>query len=122
MFNKIFANCLLVNSFEKSLSFYRDTLGLEINLTDNKFADFKLEGTSLAIFEKESATSMFPKEYIGNGGGIVLGFQVENVEKICKVLESKGIKIFEGPKKTPWVQTVAYFNDPDKNIWEISEK
>ena len=37
-------------------------------------------------------------------------------------LKSKGVKILEGPKKTAWGQTVAYFNDPDNNIWEISEK
>ena len=122
MFNKIFANCLLVNDFEKSLKFYRDTLGLEVNSNEGKFADFKLEGTSLAIFEKEEAVSMFPKEHMGNGGGIVLGFQVENVEKACEDLKNKGVEIFEGPKKTDWGQEVAYFKDPDNNIWEISAK
>lgn len=122
MFNKLFANCLLVNDFDKSLVFYRDIIGLEINSTDGKFADFKLEGTSLAIFEKESATTMFSKENMGQGGGIVLAFQVEDVQKTCEELGSKGIKIFEGPKVTAWGQTVAYFKDPDNNIWEVSAK
>lgn len=70
MFNKLFAICLLVDDFEKSLSFYKDTLGLEVNSKEGKFADFKLEG----------------------------------------------------PKTTEWGQTVAYFKDPDGNIWEISKK
>jgi catechol 2,3-dioxygenase-like lactoylglutathione lyase family enzyme len=122
MFNKLFANCLLVNDFDKSLAFYKDTLGLEVNTIEGKFADFKLEGTSLAIFEKEAATSMFSKEHMGQGGGVILAFQVEDVQKACDELKSKGIEIFEGPKTTPWGQIVAYFKDPDGNIWEVSAK
>lgn len=122
MFKKLFANCLLVNDFEKSLAFYRDTIGLEVNSTEGKFADFKLEGTSLAIFEKEAATAMFPKKFMGNGGGVILAFQVEDVQKTCDELKAKGVGIFEGPKTTPWGQTVAYLNDPDGNIWEVSAK
>ena len=122
MFNKLFANCLLVKDFNESLAFYKDILGLEVNSQDGNFADFKLEGTSLAIFQKSDATSMFSEEHMGSGGGIVLGFQVDNVEEICKNLIDKGVEIFEGPKTTEWGQTVAYFNDPDGNIWEISNK
>ncbi len=122
MFNKLFAICLLVDNFEKSLSFYKDILGLEINSQEGKFANFKLEGTSLAIFQKDEAAAMFPKENMKQGGGNLIGFQVDDVEKACKSLESKGVKIFEGPKTTEWGQTVAYFKDPDGHIWEISSK
>lgn len=122
MFNKLFAACILVNDFEKSLSFYRDVLGLAVNSQDGKFADFKLEGTSLAIFQKSEATTMFPKEHMGSAGGVVLAFQVDDVNKACEELKAKGIDVFEGPKTTEWGQTVAYFKDPDGNIWEVSGK
>jgi len=122
MFDKIFANCLLVNDFGRSLAFYRDVLGLQVNSQEGKFADFKLEGTSLAIFQRQAATAMFPKQHMRAGGGIVLGFQVTNVEKACRELMEKGVKIFAGPKTTAWSQTVAYFKDPDGNIWEVSQK
>ncbi len=121
MFNKLFANCLLVNDFEKSLSFYRDVLGLKVNSQDGKFADFKLEGTSLAIFEKDAAVTMFPKKHMSSGGGVVLAFQVDDVNKACEELKTKSVEIFEGPKTTDWGQTVAYFKDPDGNIWEVSK-
>lgn len=122
MFNKLFANCLLVKDFDKSLDFYKNILGLKVNSTEGKFADFKLEGTSLAIFEKKAATAMFPEEHMGQGGGIILAFQVKDVQKTCDKLRSKDVKIFEGPKTTEWGQTVAYFKDPDENIWEVSAK
>ena len=53
MFNKLFAICLLVDDFEKSLSFYSDTLGLEVISQEGNFANFKLEDTGLAIFQKD---------------------------------------------------------------------
>ena len=122
MFKKLFAVCLLVDDFDKSFDFYKNTLGLKVNSNEGKFANFKLGETELAIFQKSEATAMFSKKYMANGGGAVIAFQVENVEKTCKKLVEKGVKIFEGPKKTAWGQTVAYFNDPDHNIWEVSEK
>lgn len=121
MFNKLFAACLLVDDFDKSLDFYRKILGLTVNSQEGKFANFKLGETELAIFQKDEATAMFPKKFMGKGGGISLAFQVKDVAKACKQLETKGVKIIEGPKKTAWGQVVAYFLDPDDNIWEISQ-
>lgn len=120
MFKKLFAVCLLVEDFAKSLEFYRDKLGLEIKSQQGKFADFKLGDTGLAIFQKSEAITMFPAQYMKTGGGSVLGFQAEDVSVVCEELKSKGVVIIEGPKTTEWGQTVAYFLDPDENIWEVS--
>lgn len=120
MFNKLYAVCLLVEDYEKSLRFYRDTLGLEVNSDDTHYTDFKLGDTLFAIFQKDTATAMFPKSHMNSGGGAVIAFPVENVETACKELQQKGIKIFEGPKTMPWGQKVAYFKDPDGNILEVT--
>ena len=58
---------------------------------------------------------------MNSGGGAVLAFQVDDVEKTCDDLKAKGVNVVEGPKTTPWGQTVAYFLDPDGNIWEVSK-
>jgi catechol 2,3-dioxygenase-like lactoylglutathione lyase family enzyme len=121
MFKKLFAVCLLVNDFDTSFDFYKTKLGLELKSKDNGFANFKLEGPELAIFQKDAATAMFPKKYMGNGGGVSLAFQADNLQLICKKLTNAGVDIFEGPKQTPWGQKVAYFKDPGNNIWEVSE-
>lgn len=122
MFDKLYAVCLLVNDFDKSLKFYKDAMGLKVKSQEGKqFAGFDLMGTEMAIFQKDGATAMFPKKYMGDGGGVSIGFQVKDLNKTVKELKSKGIEIFEGPKTTPWGQKVAYFKDPDNNIWEVSE-
>ncbi len=120
MINKLYALCLLVENLDISLSFYTQILGLQVNSTDEGYVDFKLGDTLLAIFQKESATVMFPVEHMNRGGSAVIAFEVEDVEKTCKELKEKGVIIFEGPKQMPWGQTVAYFKDPDENIWEVT--
>jgi len=124
MFNRISANCLLVNDLDKSLTFYRDILGLKVDSANkNFFVKFELEDTPLMIFEKEAAATMlFPKEHMAQGGGAILAFQVDNLQKTCDELKAKGVEIFEGPKATSWGQIVAYFKDPDGNVWEVSAK
>ena len=122
MINKLYTICLLVRAFDASMAFYKDNLGLELNSQDTGFADFKLEGTSLAIFEKKTAEAMFPGKYMNSGGSAVLAIQVEDFDKAVNDLKAKNINIFEGPKTTAWGQTVLYFLDPDKNIWEVSKK
>jgi lactoylglutathione lyase len=121
MFNKLYAVCLLVNDYEKSLVFYRDLLELKVNSQDTKYTDFKLGESMLAIFQKDEAEIMFPKSNMFSGGGAVITFPVSSVEETCVVLKKKGIEIFEGPKAMPWGQVVAYFKDPDGNILEITE-
>lgn len=120
MFTNLYAACLLVKDFEKSLLFYSETLGLVIHSKDINYADFKLGNTLLAIFQKDQAADMFPIQHMNSGGGLVLAFKVNNVKKTCEDLILKGVEIFEGPKQTPWGQTVAYFKDPDNHIWEIT--
>lgn len=120
MLKKFFAICLLVSDFERSFTFYRDTLGLTVNSQDTGYADFTLGETLFAIFQKDHAATMFAQSHMNLGGGAVYAYQVKDVEVSCKELQDKGIEIFEGPKKVPWGQTVAYFKDPDGHIWEIT--
>ena len=122
MFKKMFANCLLVNDFDKSLAFYRDILGLELNTQEGKFANFKVENIELAIMQKENTKELVPAEYLNNGGSVFLCFQVDDVNLAYETLKKKGVSFITSPKVTSWGQVVAYFQDPDNNIWEISKK
>ncbi len=94
MIKKLYAVCLLVQDIERSLKFYRDKLGLTLNSRDGSYADFKLSDTLLAIIEKNAASAMYAKKHMRSGGGCVLAYRVNDVEKACK--------------------------DPDDHIWEIT--
>lgn len=120
MIKNLYAVCLLVHDLATSLSFYKDILGLEVNSKDDGYVDFKIGETLVAIFQRDKAVAMFPLEHMANGGSAVYAYQVEDVAKACQDLKSKGVEIFEGPKTMSWGQTVAYFKDPDNNIWEVT--
>lgn len=120
MIQSLFAVCLVVENLTKSLEFYRDKLGLKIKSTDTGFADFELGETPLAIFEKNHATAMFPARFMTKPGGVVIALKVDDIEKTVGALESKGVLIFEKPKHTSWGQTVAYLQDPDGYILELT--
>lgn len=116
----MFANCLLVSDFEKSLDFYQNILGLELNTRDGDFANFKIDNIELAIMQKDKATELVPNNYLKTGGSVFLCFQVDDVLKYYQKLKVNGVKFIAEPKITSWGQTVAYFLDPDDNIWEMS--
>lgn len=120
MITKLFAVCLLVNDLTKSREFYETKLGLKLNSEDAGFVDYQLRESPLALFEKKSATAMFPTKYMSPAGGAVIALQVDDVTQTCSGLQSQGVTIFEGPKTTPWGQTVAYLHDPDGHIIELT--
>lgn len=120
MLKSFYAVCLLVEDLEKSLIFYKDLLGLKINSKDNGYIDFILGDTLLAIFQKDKAETMLSQQHMAKGGSAVYAYQVTDVYKACEDLKDKCVKIFEGPKILPWGQIVAYFKDPDDNIWEVT--
>lgn len=120
MFNKLFSVCLLVENLDESTHFYHDELGLEILNKDTGYVSFRIQNIVFSIFEKTQATSMYPEKYMNKAGAVLIGLQVKDVNQQVRQLEEKGVKIIQEPKLTPWGQTVAYFQDPDSNMWEIS--
>lgn len=120
MITKLFALCLLVDNLTISQDFYENKLGLKVNSTDTGFVDYQLGETPLALFEKKHATAMFPSEHMKSPGGTVIALQVDDVDETCQELIAKGVRIFEGPKKMSWGQTVAYLRDPDGHIIELT--
>ena len=45
---------------------------------------------------------------------------VEDVDKEYEDLSSKGVHFLKKPTTHEWGQRIAYFEDPEGNVWEIS--
>lgn len=106
---------LFVKDFTRSLSFYRDVLGLKVRSHEpvhEQFAQFELGGTTFAIHGG----------YKGKPGGpIHLHFEVRDIRKSVKALKSKGAK-FSGPiEKMPWGTYETSFVDPDGNEFDLTQ-
>lgn len=118
---------LLVNDFDKCLTFYNDVLGLKCTwgkLGDN-FAsfDFGIE-SGLAIFKADLMSVA-----IGNAGAkknenlqdsFAIIVEVDNVDETYMNLEKKGVKFLTAPMDMPvWGIRVSHFRDPENNLFEI---
>jgi catechol 2,3-dioxygenase-like lactoylglutathione lyase family enzyme len=137
---------LIVSDKEKTKKFYHDILGLEIALEteidDDEFSrGVGLPGTKvLATFFKlpdnnglietfqyvRPPSAQIPKDAKANDAGWQhICFQVDDIEKAVKDLESKGVKFLSTPvtisKDHPFFAGVrfCYFHGPDREVVEI---
>jgi lactoylglutathione lyase len=126
MFKKLIAFGLRVKDFDMALDFYKNTLSLSVKTEDheNKFAELTVSGKTIALLSESSLSGMFDKKFLDTSdkSKVVLAVEVDSVEKSYEELISKGVSFIEKPKTTPWGQKVAYFQDSEGYIWELSEK
>jgi catechol 2,3-dioxygenase-like lactoylglutathione lyase family enzyme len=112
---------LLTKDYEKARAFYESTLGFEFVSLD-QFALVMQAGKSMIRIVKVPTFTALPST--------VLGWQVDDVEKIVDWLVKRGV-VFD---KYPFVQDkergiwtapggskIAWFKDPDGNVLSVSE-
>jgi len=120
------AIALVVADLKKAIDFYQNKLGLKLKTNEEGFADFETEGTTLALLEKKVAEDLAGKEKVGTDSSLprssILAWDaVEDVDILHKELKDRGVEFTVEPKTMSWGQRVAYFSDPDGNLWEISQ-
>ncbi len=112
---------LLTKDYEKARAFYEGTLGFEFVSLD-QFALVMQAGKSMIRIVKVPTFMALPST--------VLGWQVDDVERIVDWLVKRGV-VFD---KYPFVQDkergiwtapggskIAWFKDPDGNVLSVSE-
>jgi lactoylglutathione lyase len=121
------AYVLSVRDLEKCISFYRDKLGLELKDKQEDFAYLVFGsqgGPGLGLVSIESEAKMISEEQIRpNESSIKRNYFavfVKDVDKDYEELKEKGVHFVSPPQTHPWGQRIAYFEDPEGNLWEIS--
>ena len=101
---------LYTRDLAASRRFYVDLLGFEvIEEMMPYYARLRAaKGTgTLAIHALE------PGKTLPAAGGIRLYFEAADLDKVCKNLETAGIRFDQSPKMMPWGWQHAYLSDPD---------
>jgi catechol 2,3-dioxygenase-like lactoylglutathione lyase family enzyme len=123
MFQRVNAVVLFVQDFEKCLSFYRDTLGLEVVQLEPAFAAFRMKDHNFAISHVSEGAEMVNAPIsappITGTQRIMLCAELENVDTAYETLTAKGVEFTRAPVSQPWGIRAAYFKDPEANLWEI---
>ena len=107
---------LWADDVNRTVDFYRDTLGLPLLIVDRGRAHFDLGGAYLVILAgqphklDDSTRSRFP----------VLAFAVDGLDQIIDQLKSQGVEMpwgVEDDHDSRWIM----FNDPGGNLLEIAQ-
>lgn len=100
---------LYVSDFERALAFYKDGLGLDVTYMEDGFAQFNTEGAILTI-EQGGERSEKPKDF--HKSGVLVQFEVEDLQKTVGTLKSKNVKFTQDVKEEDFGST-AVIVDPD---------
>ena len=113
-FRKVGAVILLVSNMERSVKFYKDTLGLPLKSKSKAWTEF---------FANETVLALHPAERKGNiktGSAMLVGFEVSDLDATVKTLKEKKVKFFKKPRQEPFGKH-AIIKDPDGHLISIAE-
>jgi catechol 2,3-dioxygenase-like lactoylglutathione lyase family enzyme len=119
--------CLGVKDLARSLTFYRDGLGLPTTRNaEDGIIFFQTHGTCLELFPYEELAKDMSDDFNverSKFSGITLAHNVrtkEEVDQILKRAEAAGAKIEKPAQDTAWGGYSGYFSDPDGYVWEVA--
>ncbi len=125
MFHSIAATVLFVRDLARCLTFYRDTLGLQVTESTPELASFQMENVYFLLMEVSAAAHMISEEAnalkIEGGSRVLLAAGVEDVDAAYEALKAKGVTFLRPPTSQSWGLRTAYFADPEGNLWEINQ-
>jgi catechol 2,3-dioxygenase-like lactoylglutathione lyase family enzyme len=120
-----------VSDLEKSLTFYRDGLGLPTKgIIGTEFEDgaavfFNMNDDLIlalypkAALAKDARISVSPPSPTDLSIGHIVGSKAE-VDAVMKQAEKAGAKITDPAHDRFWGGYSGYFQDPDGHLWEIA--
>ncbi len=125
MFHRVMATVLFVRDLAKCTTFYRDTLGLEVQESDADSVAFQMENVYFLLLEVSAAARLINEEAkalkIEGGPRGLLAAGVENVDAAYEALRAKGVTFLRPPTNQAWGLRTAHFTDPEGNLWEINQ-
>jgi lactoylglutathione lyase len=127
MIDHLNAYVLVVRDFAKCLEFYRDKLGFKLEHEEEGFAYLTFSsqgGAGLALSSMAGAVKLISESQIRPKEKTIhrnyFAVFLKDVDKEYEELKAKGVHFVKPPTTFPWGQRIAYFEDPEGNLWEIS--
>ena len=109
---------LFTFALEPSLAFYRDRLGLTLDLAAPGMAVFEC-GACKLILEAADAEDPDQRALVGRFSG--LSFTVQDIQASTQELAERGVRLLGPPERQEWGGSLAHFKDPDGNILSLVE-
>jgi predicted lactoylglutathione lyase len=113
-----------VDDLQKSLSFYRDGLGLTVEESDEDHAVFDLDGVYLTLLDRSGFNAYV--EPVGlrsaakGNAGMIISYFTDNkgdVDAFIAKAQKAGAKVAPAAEDEDGYS--GYFTDPDGHAWEV---
>jgi lactoylglutathione lyase len=125
MISRIDATVVFVRDLARCMTFYRDTLGLQVATSDPNSVAFRLENQYVLLLSLPAAADLIRAEVttLSSEGGprVLLAAGVEDVDATYQELVAKGVTFVRPPTNQPWGLRTAHFADPEGNLWELNQ-
>lgn len=115
---------LIVAQLERSLSFYTETLGLELQHRADAYAQIRAGTTRLALYTRDAMEETLgePLDVPSTSApSFELGFKVTDCDAAFAELVAAGAPPVTRPTTRPWGQRTAYVRDPDGYLIELAQ-
>ncbi len=110
---------------QRSKSFYEDVFDLSAMFEDEDAAAFGFENMIVNLLKLPAARELIEPGAVAapeSGSRFQLTIWVDDADAVCAELETRGVRLLNGPMNRDWGMRTASFTDPDGHIWEIAEK
>lgn len=101
---------IYVSDMERSVTFYRDILGLPLKFSSPGWSEFNNGGTTLALHRHMGGEARSAEPAAGQ---TTLVFALDDLQGTYETLQAEGAHFAMAPQKQPSGQTFAILLDPD---------
>lgn len=115
---------LFVEDLDRALAFYRDKVGLTVRFQDKGYAELAVAGSKFALLARSRLPELVGAAHAGRpaAGAHEAGvtFLVEDVDRVHRDLNGRGVSFLGAPQNRPWGQRTAYFQDSEGHLIELA--
>ena len=112
---------VFVSDMSRSVSFYRDVVGLSLKFQSDGWSEFATEGATWALHKSDDSNSENKNSEMEPAGRCRSGFQVPNLEKFHKRMVELKVPCNQEPMEV-FGAKIAQYVDPDGMVFSVGEE
>ena len=112
---------IFVSDMARSVSFYRDVLGLPPKFESPGWTEFATEGATLALHKSDGSNPDDDTTHLEPAGRCRPGLQVPNLEEFHERMVEKNVPCTQEPTEV-FGAKIAQYVDPDGLVFSVGEE